>query len=60
MVGLVHPASGRALFHLATTVFIPLCEVELAAFARQVDAGPRKHANRSSACWIARAGNLPV
>lgn len=42
LVGFVHPASGRTLFHLATTVSIPLFEVELAAFARQVGAGPRK------------------
>ena len=42
LVGFVHPASGRTLFHLATTVSIPLFETELAAFARQVGAGPRK------------------
>ncbi|HEV8194022.1 MAG TPA: transposase [Ktedonobacterales bacterium] len=41
-MGFVHPASGRTLFHLATTVSIPLVEVELAAFARQVGAGPTK------------------
>jgi hypothetical protein len=35
-------ASGRTVFHLASTVNIPLFEVELAAFARQVGAGPRK------------------
>ncbi|HEX8982647.1 MAG TPA: transposase [Ktedonobacterales bacterium] len=38
----VHPASGRTVFHLATTVSIPVFEVELAAFARQVGASPRK------------------
>ncbi len=43
LVGFVHPASGRTLFHLATTVSIPLFEVELAAFARVVGAGPQKH-----------------
>lgn len=42
LVGFVHPASGRTVFHLASTVNIPLFEVELAAFARQVGAGPRK------------------
>lgn len=42
LVGFVHPASGRTLFHLATAVSIPLFEAELAAFARQVGAGPHK------------------
>jgi DDE superfamily endonuclease len=42
LVGFVHPASGRTVFHLASTVSIPLFEVELAAFARQVDASPTK------------------
>ena len=42
LVGFVHPASGHTIFHLATTVSIPLFEVELAAFARQVGAGPDK------------------
>ena len=42
LVGFVHPASGRTLFHLATSVSIPLFEAELAAFARQVGASPRK------------------
>jgi transposase len=42
LVGFVHPASGRTLFHLATSVSIPLFEAELAAFARQVGAGPTK------------------
>lgn len=42
LVGFVHPASGRTVFHLASMVNIPLFEVELAAFARQVGAGPRK------------------
>jgi transposase len=42
LVGFVQPASGRTVFHLASTVNIPLFEVELAAFARQVGAGPRK------------------
>jgi hypothetical protein len=40
LVGFVHPASGRTVFHLATTVSIPVFAVELAAFARQVGASP--------------------
>jgi transposase len=42
LVGFVHPASGRTLFHLATTVSIPVFEAELAEFARQAGAGPDK------------------
>ena len=42
LVGFVHPASGRTVFHLASTVSIALFEVELAAFARQVGASPTK------------------
>jgi transposase len=42
LVGFVHPASGRTVFHLASSVSIPLFEVELAAFARTVGAGPQK------------------
>ena len=42
LVGFVHPASGRTLFHLATSVSIPLFEAELAAFARQAGASPTK------------------
>jgi transposase len=42
LVAFVHPASGRTIFHLATSVSIPLFEVELAAFARSVGAGPKK------------------
>jgi transposase len=42
VVGFVHPASGRTVFHLATSVNIPLFEAELAAFARTVGAGPTK------------------
>lgn len=41
-MGFVHPALGRTVFHLASTVTIPLFEVELAAFAHAVGAGPRK------------------
>jgi transposase len=42
LVGFVQPASGQAVFHLATSVSIPLFEAELAAFARQVGACPSK------------------
>jgi transposase len=42
LVGFVHPASGHTVFHLATSVSIPLFAAELAAFARQVGAGPSK------------------
>jgi transposase len=42
LVGCVHPASGRTVFHLATTVSIPVFEVELAEFARQAGASPTK------------------
>jgi transposase len=42
LVGFVHPASGRTVFHLASTVNLPLFEVELAAFARAVGASPTK------------------
>jgi transposase len=41
-VGFVHPASGRTVFHLATSVSIPLFEAELAAFARQAGASSSK------------------
>jgi transposase len=42
LVGFVHPASGRTVWHLATTVSIELFSVELEAFAQQVGAGPTK------------------
>lgn len=42
LVGFVHPASGRTIFHLATSVSIPFFEVELAEFVRQAGAGPHK------------------
>jgi len=42
LVSFVHPASGRTVFHLASTVNIALFEVELAEFAREVGAGPTK------------------
>jgi transposase len=42
LVGFVHPASGRTVFHLATSVSVPLFEAELAAFARTVGASPTK------------------
>jgi DDE superfamily endonuclease len=42
LVRFVHPASGRTFFHLATTVSIPVFEIELAEFARQAGASPTK------------------
>jgi transposase len=42
LVGFVHPASGRTVFHLASTVNIDLFSLELEAFARAVGAGPKK------------------
>lgn len=42
LVGFAHPASGRTFFHLATTVSIPVFEVELAEFAHQAGASPTK------------------
>jgi transposase len=42
LVGLVHPASGRTVFHLATSVSIPLFAAVLAAFALAVGASPTK------------------
>ena len=42
VVGFVDPASGRTVFHLATSVNIPLFEAELAAFARAAGASPEK------------------
>lgn len=42
LVGFVHPASGRTVFQLATSVSIALFEVELAAFAEAVGASPTK------------------
>ena len=47
LVGFVHPASGRTVFHLATTVSIPVFAVELAEFARQV--GDNRCASSTSA-----------
>lgn len=42
LVGFVHPASGRTVFHRASTVNIDLFALELEAFARAVGAGPKK------------------
>lgn len=42
LVGFVHPASGRTVWHLATTVNIELFSVELEAFAREVGVSPTK------------------
>jgi SRSO17 transposase len=43
LVGFVHPASGRTIFHLASSVSIALFEAELEVFAAEVGAGPHKH-----------------
>jgi hypothetical protein len=40
LVAFVHPASGRTVWHLASTVTIELFSVELEAFAQAVGAGP--------------------
>jgi len=42
LVGFVHPASGRTVFHLASTVCLELFVAELAAFAASVGAGPTR------------------
>jgi transposase len=42
LVGFVRPSSGRTIFHLATSVSIPLFEAELAAFAQRVGASATK------------------
>jgi hypothetical protein len=42
VVGFVHPASGRTVFHLATSVSTPLFEMALAASARTVGASPHQ------------------
>jgi transposase len=42
LVGFVHPATGRTVFHLATSVSLDLFAVELEVFARAVGAGPKK------------------
>jgi transposase len=42
LVGFVHPASGRTVWHLATTVNIELFSVELEAFAREAGVSPTK------------------
>ena len=60
LVGFVHPASGRTILHLATSVSIPLFEAEeaeLAAFARQVGVSPKKKIvlalDRAGSCRMA-------
>jgi transposase len=40
--GYVHPASGRTLWHIGTTVSTALFTVSLDAFAQQAGAGPTK------------------
>lgn len=42
LVGFVQPSTGHTIFHLASSVNIPLFEAELAAFAGAVGAGPHK------------------
>jgi transposase len=42
LVGFVHPASGRTIWHLASGVSISVFEAELRAFAHAVGAGPKK------------------
>jgi hypothetical protein len=42
LVAFVHPASGRTIWHLATSVSADLFSAELAAFAEAVGAGPTK------------------
>ena len=60
LVGFVHPASGRTILHLATSVSIPLFEAEeaeLAAFAHQVGVSPKKKIvlalDRAGSCRMA-------
>ncbi len=65
LVGFGHPASGRTCFHLATTVGIPVFEVELAEFtrfARQTGASPTKQIVPSRLCWcsIGRGGQKSI
>ena len=42
LIGFVLPASGRSIFHVATSVSLALCETELAAFACAAGASPAK------------------
>ena len=42
LVGWVHPASGHTFWHWADTVNLAVFGAELAAFARQVGAGPER------------------
>jgi transposase len=42
LVGFVHPASGRTVWHLASTVNIELFSLELDAFAHEIGASPTK------------------
>ena len=63
LVGFVHPASGRTIFHLAhlpTTVSIPVFEVELAEFARQAGASPTKQLVLVLVLVLDRAGWKPT
>ena len=42
LVGFVHPASGRTVWHLASGISTAVFSAELAAFAKAVSAGPQK------------------
>jgi len=42
LVGFVHPACGRTVFYLATSVSVPIFEAELAAFAAAGGVGTTK------------------
>jgi transposase len=42
VVGFVHPASGRTVWHLTTTVDLELFSVELGVFAQEIGASPSK------------------
>jgi transposase len=42
LTGIVHPASGRTVWFVTTGVSVELFSAELAAFAREVGAGPGK------------------
>jgi hypothetical protein len=53
LVGFVHPASGRTIFHLATTVSIPLFgQNSLPSLAKLEPVPP----SRLCSCWTGRGG----
>ena len=51
LASFVHPASGRTVWHLATTVNIELFSVEPEAFAQAVDASPTKQIVLDGTGW---------